>query len=182
LADNQLSVLCGHVRKRERERKKGREREISSEQSHHHSDYTLSAFRIARPLIENYTSCVPACAELRAVLAPLPVCSLARVDSFYLCGLGCEDTKSESERAREQESEGAREQESERAREQESERARERESERARERESKRAREQASKRARERESEREKVRENPSSVVCGHDTIESGSAKGRESE
>ena len=132
-----MSVFCGHVGKRDRERKKGREREISSEQSHHHSDYTLSAFRIARPLIENYTSCVPACAELRAVLAPLPVCSLARVDSFYLCGLGCEDTKSESERAREQESEGAREQESERAREQESKRE---------------------KRRQKREEEREKVR------------------------
>jgi len=93
-----------------------------------------------------YTSCASACAELRDVLAPLPVRSLARVDSFHLCCLGCEDKKSESERARERESERAREQESERAREQESEqekihcrsfvdttrqRARERENERA---------------------------------------------------
>ena len=106
-------------------------------------------------------------------MAPLPVCSLARVDSFYLCRLGCEDKKSESERAREQESEGAREQE--------------RESERARERESKRARERESEKASEREWVRESARvrkrerENPSSVVCGHDTTESERVREQES-
>ena len=85
----------------EREKQKGREREVSCMQNNQYSDCTLSAFRIARPWIENYTLCLPACAELQTVLAPLPVFSLARFDSFHLCCLGCEDKKSENERARE---------------------------------------------------------------------------------
>jgi len=54
-------------RKRERERKRERKIEISCVKNNHYRDYTLSAFIIARPLIENYISCVSACAKLRAV-------------------------------------------------------------------------------------------------------------------
>jgi len=74
----------------------------------HYSDYTLPSFRVARLLINKRLPRVrlhvPSIWALVAAIAR-SLARAARVDSFHLCRLGCE----ESERARERDSENARE-------------------------------------------------------------------------
>ena len=69
----------------EREKQKGREREVSCMQNNQYSDYTLSAFRIARPFIENYSSLylVHACMR-RATGRFDPIASLLAIMSRQL--------------------------------------------------------------------------------------------------
>jgi len=106
---------------RKKERKRERERERGSKTwtcnmccKFINIDYTLPAFKGYEAVAKTITSCESACAKntgrcghnclfaRASLLSALPV-RAARVDSHYLCRLGCEDTK--SERTKKQESE-----------------------------------------------------------------------------
>jgi len=94
----------GRVRKEERERERESARARASERERERERARL-LIRKLLPLV-----CLHA-PSLRAVVVAIArsLGRAARVDSFYLCCLECEDRKSKSERARERESERARE-------------------------------------------------------------------------